>query len=249
MVIIVKVLIVDDEPLARDELKYLLGQCKEVGDVKEADSIEDTLEKLLIDHFDLIMLDIHLTNESGLNLANKINKMKNPPLIVFATAYDEHALKAFELNAVDYVLKPFELERIQKAISKADKIIKQRNNENTTSSSETMDTIPIQSDESIYVVKISDIIALAVEEGKTKVFTGEKVYETNEPLSSISKKITNSNFLKVHRSYIINLKFIEQIQPWFNNTYQVTMKNKLIVPVSRSYIKTFRKKVGIVKGK
>ena len=114
-----RVLIVDDEPLARDELAYLLGQCEGVSAIAQAESIEEALGAMLEEPMDLIFLDIHLTNESGLSLAGKINKIKNPPMIIFATAYDDYAVKAFELNATDYVLKPFELERIQQAVKKA----------------------------------------------------------------------------------------------------------------------------------
>ena len=114
-----RVLIVDDEPLARDELAYLLGKCEGVSAITQADSIEEALGTMLEDPVDLIFLDIHLTNESGLSLAAKINKLKKPPMIIFATAYDDYAVKAFELNATDYVLKPFELDRIQQAVKKA----------------------------------------------------------------------------------------------------------------------------------
>ena len=104
------ILIVDDEPLARNELSYLLNQSTEIKDIQEADSIEEALEKLLQYPVDLVFLDIHLTDESGLILADKINRMSHPPILIFATAYDEYAVQAFEHEARDYLLKPFELE-------------------------------------------------------------------------------------------------------------------------------------------
>ena len=102
-----RVLIVDDEPLARDEFAYLLGECEGVSAITQADSIDEAHGTMLEDPVDLVFLDIHLTNESGLSLAAKINKLKKPPMIIFATAYDDYAVKAFELNATYYVLNPF----------------------------------------------------------------------------------------------------------------------------------------------
>ncbi len=101
-----RVLIVDDEPLARDELAYLLGKCEGVSAITQADSIEEALGTMLEDPVDLIFLDIHLTNESGLSLAAKINKLKKPPMIIFATAYDDYAVKAFEMGIMDIPFAP-----------------------------------------------------------------------------------------------------------------------------------------------
>ncbi|MFV8214715.1 LytR/AlgR family response regulator transcription factor, partial [Streptococcus pluranimalium] len=114
-----KVAVIDDEPLARMELSYLLKQTHEVSDIIEGESIEDAFQLILTDQPDLLFLDIHLTDESGLDLAKRLQKVPNAPLIIFATAYDNHAVEAFEVNALDYILKPFEQERIQKAVTKA----------------------------------------------------------------------------------------------------------------------------------
>ena len=239
------ILIVDDEPLARNELAYLLERCEGVTSIIESESIEETLEKMLLHEIDLIFLDIHLTSESGLTLANKINQFKNPPMIIFATAYDEYAIKAFELNATDYVLKPFELPRIQYAVQKAwgsyqkEQIYLQKNEP------ECLNTIPIQMDERIYIVKIADIIAVAVDNGVTTIYTIEKDYITNEPLNAYEEKVKSHDFLRVHRSYLLNVNEILEIQPWFNHTFIVTMSNQAKIPVSRHYMKQFKEEVGL----
>src|SRR5699024_8482462 len=116
-------LIVDDEPLARNELSYLLKQTDEISAIEEADSIEEALEKLLQEKIDIAFLDIHLTEESGLTLADKMNQMTNPPIIVFATAYDEYAIEAFERDARDYLLKPFEQKRVKQTVQRAKAIL------------------------------------------------------------------------------------------------------------------------------
>ncbi len=243
-----RVLIVDDEPLARDELAYLLGQCEGVSSIAQADSIEEALGTMLEETVDLIFLDIHLTNESGLSLAAKINKLKKPPLIIFATAYDDYAVKAFELNATDYVLKPFELERIQQAVKKAygqyqKEQIKELEppKQNDTG----FQVLPIQMDERIYMLQVPEISAIGVENGETTIYTRNMTYIIHEPLSALEKKIGGHPFLRVHRAFLINLKEIKEIQPWFNHTFQLTMSNGLKIPVSRSYMKDFKEKVGI----
>ncbi|WP_041556639.1 LytTR family transcriptional regulator DNA-binding domain-containing protein [Carnobacterium sp. 17-4] len=238
-------LIVDDEPLARDELAYLLERCEGITTIIEAESIEEALEKMLQYEIDLIFLDIHLTSESGLTLANKINQLKNPPMIIFATAYDEYALKAFELNATDYVLKPFELPRIQYAVQKAWVSYQKEQIHLQKNKPECLKTIPIQMDERIYIVKIDDIIAVAVDNGITTIYTIEKDYIANEPLNAYEEKVKGHAFLRVHRSYLLNVKEILEIQPWFNHTFLVTMSNQAKIPVSRHYMKQFKEEVGL----
>ena len=238
-------LIVDDEPLARNELAYLLERCEGITAIVEAESIEEALEKMLQHEIDLIFLDIHLTSESGLTLANKINQLKNPPMIIFATAYDEYAIKAFELNATDYVLKPFELPRIQDAVQKAYTRYQKEQVHLQENKPEFLKTIPIQMDERIYIVKIEDIIAIAVENGITTIYTDEKEYTATEPLNAYEEKVKGHAFLRVHRSYLLNMKEILEIQPWFNHTFLVTMSNQVKIPVSRHYMKQFKEEVGL----
>lgn len=237
-------LIVDDEPLARNELAYLLEQCEEVGEIEEADSIEGALEKLLQKNIDLAFLDIHLTEESGLTLADKINQIPNSPLIVFATAYDEYAIQAFERDARDYLLKPFELKRVQEAVRRAQSTLDEKMQRNQEEQKEPS-IFPIQMDDRIFMVKAEDILALEVNQGETTIYTAEKNYKSTEPLTAWERKLPESHFMRVHRSYLINLNKIEEIQPWFNQTYQVTAGVDVKVPVSRSYTQEFKEKMGL----
>ena len=115
------VLIVDDDPLAREELSYLVSQHPQVTSVAEADSVAEAMEEMMDQKPDLLFLDIHLTDESGFDLAEKLTHLKKAPYLVFATAYDQYALKAFQVNAKDYILKPFEEEKITQVIEKASK--------------------------------------------------------------------------------------------------------------------------------
>ncbi|ULG74302.1 LytTR family transcriptional regulator DNA-binding domain-containing protein [Macrococcus brunensis] len=228
-----KILIVDDEPLARNELKFLIEQLDDIDLVDEADCVEDTLTALLSERYDLLFLDINLIDESGLDLAEKINKMKRPPQIIFATAHDTFAVKAFELNALDYVLKPFESARIEQAVAKA------------RTEKQQITAISIQSDDKIYVLKFDEIVALYVEEGQLHIATVDRQYLLNEPLSNYEKKLPDY-FMRIHRSNIINTRHIISAEHWFNHTYQVKLTGNIKLQVSRSYIRAFKEEIGLI---
>ncbi|MBF0794881.1 response regulator transcription factor LytR [Mammaliicoccus lentus] len=237
-------LIVDDEPLARNELKYLLNQIGSFSDIKEAENVEETLEHLLSNDFDVIFLDINLMEESGLDLAKKINKMKHVPHIIFATAHDTFAVQAFELEATDYILKPFEKARIEQAVNKLTSIeqqsvVEQSNHDGT-------EVLPIEINDRIYILNIEDIIAISVNQGVTTINTTETKYETNEPLSYYEKKLSHGKFIRIHRASIINKKHIQSVEHWFNSTYQVTLTHGIKLQVSRSYMKLFKAEIGLV---
>lgn len=237
---------VDDEALARNELKYLLNQCDGVNFIMEASTVQEALEILLTEPIDLAFLDIQLTNESGLDLADKMTKMADPPAFVFATAYDEYAIEAFEKNARDYILKPFELERVQEAVSR----VQGRSSDDGFLSGEKSQSlatkkVPIQDQERIIMVNMSDILAVEASQGKTMIYTKEKVYQSQTPLTYWEQRLDRQAFMRVHRSFIVKVEAIKEIQPWFNHTYQLTITEGLKIPVSRSYIKSFKEKVGI----
>ncbi|MGG2025236.1 LytTR family transcriptional regulator DNA-binding domain-containing protein [Gottfriedia sp. S16(2024)] len=237
-----KALIVDDEPLARDELAYLLKRSKEVEIVGETDSIRSTLELLQIQEVDVVFLDIQLADESGLELAQKLQDLTHQPAIVFATAFDEYALNAFDLHAIDYILKPFDEIRIQKTIEKLAKLsmkpIKTEVKKNPPLLKQ--DKLAISVDERILLITFEEIIYIFTQEGKTSVVTDKMTYRLNEPLINLERKLQNTSFTRVHRSYIVNLDKIIEIQPWFNSTYNLIMYDGEKVPVSRTYTKELK---------
>ena len=234
-----KALIVDDEPLARNELQYLLNLNDAIDEIEEAENIEETLEKLLYNTFDLIFLDINLMDESGIDLAQKINIMKRSPHIIFATAHEKFAVKAFELNAVNKV------DMAKDKPKNKDKTITPKYIDYSDDERAQTHVLPIEVDERIHILNFTDIIALSVNNGITTIDTTKQSYETTETLNHYEKKLPSSLFIKIHRATIVNKEHIQTIEHWFNYTYQLTLTHEFKYQVSRSYMKTFKQQLGL----
>jgi two-component system response regulator LytT len=242
-----KVYIVDDEPLARDELKYVLNRSKEVKILGESDNIEDAITHIPKLNPDLVFLDIELEEDSGLSLAKQIESLDPAPAIVFATAYDEYALQAFDLNAFDYILKPFDEERIQKTLDKLGKMQKIGKEEVSIYTALRPDynrKIAVPVNERIVLLNYEDILFLESCEGKSMIKTMEQKYKVNDTLIVLEKKLNETHFLRVHRGFIVNVNHIAEIEPWFNSTYNLIMKDGSKVLVSRTYIKNLKQLLG-----
>lgn len=245
-----KAYIVEDEPLAREELKYLLTESNKVEIVGEADSLKNAFDEVSKQQPDLVFLDIDLNEDNGLDLAKKLLELNPTPAVVFATAYDEYAMKAFELNAVDYILKPFDEERIRKTLEKITQMGKMGGGNFVSApslhkSSNDNGKIAVLLNEKIVLLEKESIMYLESYEGKCKVKTIDHEYLVSDSLSVLEKKLCNPNFMRVHRSFLLNMEHVVEIHPWFNSTYNVVLKDHSKVPVSRTYVKDFRDYVGI----
>lgn len=225
------VLIVDDEALAREELVFLVKDNVKISSVHEADTIDAAFRIISEFKIDLLFLDIQLGNENGFDLADDLKERKNAPKIIFATAYDQYALDAFNASAVDYVLKPFEQERINEAIEKVSEIEPVRDLTRITNP-----RISITEDEKTAVILKNDIIAAYVENGDLIVNTTQRLFRTKQTLVKFAESLDREHFLQVHRSYLVNLDKIASVEPSFNHTYELTMNDGSKIPVSRSFI-------------
>ncbi len=242
-----KAYIVDDEPLARDELKYLLNRSKQVEIIGESDCVEDTISDISLLKPDIVFLDIELADDNGLSLAKQLETIKPTPAIVFATAYDEYAFQAFELNAIDYILKPFDEQRIQKTLEKIMKMQKVEEKDSSINHSlinNENGKIAVLVNERIILLTLADLLYLESSEGKCSIVTINQEYTVSEALVVLEKKLNPSKFLRVHRSFIVNLDYIVEIEPWFNSTYNLLLKDGSKVPVSRTYVKELKQRIG-----
>ncbi|MDK3942725.1 response regulator transcription factor LytR [Staphylococcus pseudintermedius] len=241
-----RALIVDDEPLARNELIYLLNRIGGFDVLDEAENVSETIEALLVSEYDLVFLDINLMNENGIELGKKIQKMKAPPAIVFATAHDQFAVQAFELNATDYIMKPFDQSRIAQAVAKVRAQQEKYEDMHVPHSAvKVTQPLPIEIGERIHMLNPVDVIGISVNQGVTTIYTTQGEYETHEPLSAYEKRLDEAQFIRIHRSNVINRQHIEAIEHWFNSTYMVTLTDGVKMQVSRSYMKKFKQAMGL----
>ncbi|AOH56518.1 DNA-binding response regulator [Peribacillus muralis] len=244
-----KAFIVEDEPLARDELKYLLKRSRQVEVVGEAEGIEGAMNNIPGLKPDLVFLDIELADGNGLQLAKQLAELEPAPTLIFATAYDEFALQAFESYAFDYLLKPFDEKRIRKTLEKLVKVRKA--GELETSTKPPLRTavgqtgkLAVEIDDRIVLIDRDSILFIGLIDGKTFIKTEETEYKMGDPLIVFERKLDQRLFLRVHRGFIVNITHIAEIQPWFNSTYNLIMSDGSNIPVSRTYVKELKQLIG-----
>lgn len=247
------VVIVDDEQLARDELAYLLRDEQDLDIVAQG---KNGLEAVnLIKEFapDIVFLDVQMPGLDGLGVIKKLLEKKNPvPQIVFATAFDQYAVKAFEVNAVDYVLKPFDKKRVHQAIEKAkrnvepaetpverlDALVKALESQKTQSSK-----ILLKAAGRMFLVDQKDICFAAIEDGVITVVSTHLEGQSNcRTLEELLDSLDSSLFWRAHRSFLVNINRIKEVVPWFKSSYQIRMDDRkhTEIPVSRAQTKRLR---------
>jgi len=237
-----KVIIVEDEILAQQELSWLIKEHSQMEIVGTFDDGLDVLKFLQHNKVDAIFLDINIPSLDGVLLAQNISQFAHKPFIVFITAWKEHAVEAFELEAFDYILKPYQESRIITMLQKLEAASQQQTALSTTGTvTRENDTINLVKDERIIVTSIHDIYYAEAHEKMTFVYTRRESYVMPMNITEFCNKLPQAHFFRCHRSYCVNLNKIREIEPWFNNTYILRLRDlEFQVPVSRSKVKEFR---------
>lgn len=238
----IKVVIVDDEELAREDFKRLLQKFGNIELVGEAISLNDALEKCNTYKPDIVFLDIQLGNESGFDL---IDHLDNTTKVIFVTAFDEYAIKAFEVSAHDYLLKPVTLERLQISIEKVTTDEPENAKHDKPLSIE--DSIFLKLDTKYQFVKIDSIkfILAANDYSEVKIEGQNKGRLTGKSLREWEERLPENIFCRIHRSAIINTQFIESIEPWHNYSHRVYLKGELKpLLMSRRYFSIIKNTLG-----
>lgn len=240
------VLIVDDEKYIRNELRYFLEKHEDVNICGECGEGEETLKLVNNLKVDIVFLDIELQDMNGLLVARKLLENQNRPYIVFATAYDEYALEGFEIDAVDYIVKPFSEERINKTLNRLrqritlnndDKKKVEENNEHKIM----LDKLCVSKNNKMYLIDISQIKHIQSNNNELIVNTKEGKYSCNDTLKELEDRFRKHKIIRTHKSYLVNIDFIDEIIPWFNYTYKIKLKGEETeIPVSRNYLKKFK---------
>ena len=237
----IKAIIVDDERLARTELKKLLLEFPDIHVIDEAANVDEGVEKVETQSPDLIFLDIQMPGKTGFDLLGELDKA---PHVIFTTAYDEYALKAFEVNALDYLLKPIEPKRLSDAIQKLQyEISKEREGLNGFLNRGPLtesDQVFVKDGERCWFVKLNEIRLFESVGNYAKVFFG-----TNKPLilkslNALEERLDERVFFRANRKHIINLRWIEKIEPYFNGGLLVELKGGEKIEVSRRQTVKFK---------
>ena len=237
-----KALIVDDERLARRELRSLLADFSEVEIVGEADSVNQALDLIENKHPTIVFLDIQLTNETGVDLLERVESAEFKT--IFVTAFDAYAIRAFEVNALDYLLKPVNPERLKKAI---EKIVKdEKSAENNLRKLAFDDRLLLEMSGRSIFLKINRISHILAAGDYSEVFTTEgKKFLVEKPLREWETRLPEKHFIRIHRTSIINLECVERLESWFNRSYQIYLQNnREPLTVSRRYAAQLKQKFG-----
>lgn len=226
------VIVVDDEQPAREELIWLLEQCEGVAIVGQASGAQEALALVKAQEVDLVFLDIDMPGIGGMRLAELLDDIEAGPEVIFVTAYEHHAVDAFSVAALDYVLKPARLERLQKAVSRARKKVEAP----VARSTKSLSRISVEERGAYRVIPIDDILFFESEDGIVVVQTRQKRFITDFSLKFLEQNLDPDVFFRSHRSYIIRLDAIESIAPWGAGTYKLILdrENDLGVPLARA---------------
>ncbi len=239
-----RAMIIDDEELARKRLRKMLKKYEEeVEIIGEARNGEEAVERINSARPDVIFLDVQMPGFDGFEV---VRRLKSKPHIVFATAYDEFALKAFEENTVDYLLKPIEERRLDKAIDKlrqlfdAHQLHLDRNVERLLArlASAPLKRLQVKVGDRIVLVECEDIVYFEARDKYTYMHTADQEYILDLTLAELESKLEAADFVRIHRSAIINVKHILELVKWFGGKYKVKLKdgNKTELIVSRGYV-------------
>lgn len=240
------VLLIDDEQPAIDELTWLLNRYDDIHIEAAFCSPKKALEHILMKEPDAIFLDIHMPEMDGFALAEALMRLRKPPKILFVTAYDEYAIKAFEINAVDYLLKPVMEDRLDRAVEKLRTAVSQRESVKKVIKNHYLNhkakRLPLWKDDRIHLISPTDVNYLECRDGETSIYTAKGVFMTTESMNHYEEILTGYGFYRCHRSFMVRLEAISEIIPWFNNTYQVKINGypDAEIPVSRRNVKGFK---------
>jgi two-component system LytT family response regulator len=244
-----KVVIIDDEPLARSIVKEYLSSQPELEIVAECNDGFEGVKAILQHKPDLIFLDIQMPKINGFEMLELVD---STPSVIFTTAFDEYAIKAFETNAIDYLLKPFSKERFESALEKWK--IKYLTNKETSvepllnqisKQPEENNRIVVRNGSDIRIVPVNDVVYIEAYDDYVKIFTKDTYYLKKKTMSYYEQILDPKLFFRTHRSFIINLQQLTRIEPMEKNSYVAVLKSGKHIPLSRSGYSKLKEVLGI----
>ena len=235
-----RAIIVDDEAPARSELKFLLDELGSVDVVAEAASVREAIEKLKEYQCEVMFLDINMPEANGLQLANALQHLRYPPAIVFVTAYSEFALDAFKVNAIDYLVKPVESDRLAQAVARV------KENVALHAQAQHSERIPVEKGGKKILIAIDKIRFVMARDDYAYLQTDTDRYFSTVSLAQLEKRLDGHGFFRVHRGYLVNLAMVEGVEPVSGGTLLLTLNGvEDKIPVSRRRVSALKKALGL----
>jgi two-component system LytT family response regulator len=251
-----RVLIVDDEPLARERLRTLLADepgMEVAGEAADGGGAADAIRAL---DPDLVFLDVQMPGSSGFDVIEQVGADRMP-FVVFVTAYDRYALRAFDVHALDYLLKPFDRERFRQALGRARQQIERRSGgdleqrlialvKDLKPAQSKVDRFVVKAGGRVFFVRNDEIDWIEAAGNYVKLHVGSDTHLFRETMNSVEARLDPDLFFRIHRSHIVNIERIRELQPWFNGEYVVFLKNGTRLTLSRGYREKLQERVGRV---
>lgn len=245
----IRAIIIDDEPLARSIIKEYLQRHAQIELVQECNDGFEGIKAIMQHHPDLVFLDIQMPKINGFEM---LELVEQPPAVIFTTAYDEYAIKAFENHAVDYLLKPFNQERFDKAISRWREKRTNAGNETPQPLLETASRQPnqnqrivVKTGSKIKIIPVEDILYLEAADDYVKIHTKEGAFLKNKTMAHFESILDAQVFVRTHRSYIVHVQRITRIEPYEKESFLALLTSGAQVPVSKSGYSKLKTVLGI----
>ncbi|WP_134702409.1 LytTR family DNA-binding domain-containing protein [Ammoniphilus sp. YIM 78166] len=240
----IRIIIAEDERLAREELKYLLEQEEDIEVLPSASNGLELLQLVEEHEPDVVFLDIHMPEMQGLQAARMLSSRKNSPFIVFSTAHEDYAVEAFDLDAVDYLLKPYDHHRLKQTLQRIRNRIREggaaaESVQSAGTSTSKVAKLLVDDGERLIVVDPETILYAVREERVIQIHTKDHIYTSKMTLQQLEEKLNPYSFYRTHRSFLVNMNVVLELIPWFNGTYNLILKDgkRTQIPVSRSSAK------------
>lgn len=235
----IKALVVDDEAPARSELRFLLSEAGGVEVIGEASNAVEAMQLIRAIPYDVVFLDIEMPGLSGMRLAEALTELERPPAIIFVTAYSEHAVKAFEVEAADYLVKPVEISRLRRAI--------ERLGPQAPPTGARVDRVPVEKAGKKLLLSVEEIFHIMAKDDYSYLYTDGERYLSTLSLAELERKLEPRGFFRVHRRFVVNLAQVKEVVPMYGGTLLLTMKDRASsqVPVSRRRVPSLKKALGL----
>jgi two-component system, LytTR family, response regulator len=248
-----RILIADDEPLARERLRTLLAGEPWAQIVAECQNGAEAIEAIPRLNPDLVFLDVQMPGATGFDVIEAIGAAKMP-LVIFVTAFDKYALRAFDVHALDYLLKPFDRERFQQALARARQQIEGRVNGDLERRllelvqdlrpGPRLERFVVKSGGRVFFVRADEIDWIEAAGNYVKLHVGAESHLFRETMNALEAKLDPDTFYRIHRSHIVNIERVKELQPWFNGEYVVFLRNGTRLTLSRGYREKLQERIG-----